>query len=80
MHYVYILRSESSPDAIYIGSTSDLRRRLGEHNRGSSQHTSKHVPWKIEFYASFNNKPKALEFEKYLKSHSGKAFTRKRLV
>jgi predicted GIY-YIG superfamily endonuclease len=32
MHYVYLLRSKSHPKQTYVGSTSDLRGRLAEHN------------------------------------------------
>lgn len=77
MHYAYILKSISEPSQTYIGYTSDLKQRLKDHNSGKSLHTSKYKPWKLEFYCAFNNKYKALEFEKYLKSHSGKAFTKK---
>jgi len=80
MHYVYILRSISHPDRTYVGSTGNLRKRLIAHNAGHSEHTSKYLPWKIEFYCAFSGKHKAEEFESYLKSHSGKAFTSKRLL
>jgi len=35
MFYVYILRSETHPNQTYIGSTSDLRKRLSENNAGN---------------------------------------------
>ena len=34
MFYTYILRSISHPEQRYIGSTSDLRKRLAKHNEG----------------------------------------------
>lgn len=37
MHYVYVL--ESSNGELYFGSTSDLKKRLGEHETGKSQAT-----------------------------------------
>ena len=80
MWYVYILRSRSSSDQEYTGATADLRRRLAEHNAGKSAHTSKFMPWELIWYGAFPDKLRALEFEKYLKSHSGRAFSRKRLV
>ncbi len=80
MHYTYILKSQSVPRQTYIGYTSDLPRRLEHHNQGFSEYTAKFRPWKLIFYAAFSNKQLALEFETYLKSHSGKAFTKKRLV
>jgi predicted GIY-YIG superfamily endonuclease len=79
MWYVYIIRSVESPDQEYIGATEDLKRRLPEHNAGKSAHTAKYLPWKLVWYCCFPDKPKALAFEKYLKSHSGRAFSKKRL-
>ena len=80
MHYTYIIRSVSSPDQVYVGSTSNLRKRLATHNAGKSPHTSKYRPWKLVFYCAFECEEKAKAFEIYLKSHSGKAFTSKRLI
>ena len=79
MWYVYILQSLSSPDEDYTGLTADLRRRLSEHNAGASAHTAKFIPWKIVWFCVFSEKQKALDFERYLKSHSGRAFAKKRL-
>ena len=80
MFYVYILRSVNHHNQTYIGYSSDLKQRLQYHNSGKCKHTSKFIPWNIEFYCAFKVKSKALNFEKYLKSHSGKAFTNKRLI
>jgi predicted GIY-YIG superfamily endonuclease len=80
MWYVYIVRSISSPEQIYVGATADLKQRLADHNAGKSPHTSKFRPWELLWYSAFNEKMRALEFEKYLKSHSGKAFAGKRLI
>ncbi len=79
MHYVYLLRSQSSPNQTYIGCTSDLKDRLKTHNAGGSPHTSKYVPWALVTYIAFDGKRKAMDFEAYLKTGSGQAFARKRL-
>ena len=79
MWYVYILRSINNPDQEYIGATANLKQRLPEHNAGKSTHTAKFKPWELIWYCAFRDKYKALEFEKYLKSHSGRAFANKRL-
>ena len=78
MHYVYLLRSISNPDQTYIGFTEDLKTRLAAHNHGQSSHTAKFKPWELIIYLAFRDRSKALSFEKYLKSHSGKAFANKR--
>jgi len=79
MYYVYMLRSLPHPNQTYIGFSEDLKTRLKAHNNGQSPHTSKHKPWELIKYIAFKEKPKALEFERYLKSHSGIAFANKRL-
>ena len=77
---MYIIRSTSAPDQEYTGATADLKQRVAEHNAGKSTHTAKFVPWKLAWYCRFPDKYVALEFEKYLKSHSGRAFAKKRLI
>jgi putative endonuclease len=79
MWYAYIIRSIDFPEQEYVGATRDLKRRISEHNAGKSAHTSKFKPWELVWYCAFRDKYKALEFEKYLKSHSGRAFAKKRL-
>jgi putative endonuclease len=79
MHHVYMLRSDTFPDQTYIGYTTDLSARLHTHNSGGSAHTSKFRPWSLVVYLAFSRKFRALEFEIYLKSHSGNAFAAKRL-
>ena len=79
MYYVYLLRSINHPDQTYIGFTEALKARLKAHNHGQSPHTSKFKPWELVTYISFSDRAKAFAFEKYLKSHSGKAFANKRL-
>ena len=79
MKYVYILQSEIEPERFYIGITDDLQARLSRHNSGQVSHTSKYKPWRIKTYIAFSDEKKAFEFEKYLKSASGRAFSKKRL-
>ncbi|OGY99009.1 MAG: excinuclease ABC subunit C [Candidatus Liptonbacteria bacterium RIFCSPLOWO2_01_FULL_52_25] len=80
MYYVYILRSAQFVNQTYIGSTSDLKERLISHNSGANKHTSKFKPWKIVWVCGFLNKERAVAFEQYLKTASGIAFRRKRLI
>ena len=78
-YYVYILKSVNFPDEIYVGFTLDTSSRLQKHNEGGSVYTKDHRTWEIVFSCSFKDKSKALAFEKYLKSHSGRVFAQKRL-
>jgi putative endonuclease len=75
--YVYRLVSEPSPDRHYVGLTEDLKVRLKKHNSGVVPHTSKYLPWEVDSAHAFKSKTKAAEFEKYLKSHSGREFARR---
>jgi predicted GIY-YIG superfamily endonuclease len=78
MKYVYLLQSQTHPTQRYVGLTSDIEKRLAAHNAGQSTHTSKFRPWELVCYLAFADETKAVEFEKYLKSGSGKAFAQKR--
>jgi putative endonuclease len=53
---------------------------MADHNAGKSKHTAKFMPWALAWYSAFLEKYVALEFEKYLESHSGRAFSKKRLL
>jgi predicted GIY-YIG superfamily endonuclease len=76
-HYVYILVSKSDESRHYTGLTRDLESRLKAHNGGNVSHTAKSRPWQIETAVAFRSRKKAVAFEKYLKSHSGRAFATK---
>jgi len=74
---VCILVSLSHPARRYTGCTTDLETRLRVHNAGTCPHTSKFIPWRIETAIAFASRQKAMAFERYLKTHSGRAFAAK---
>ena len=76
-YHVYIIKSISFPSETYIGFTTDIKKRLKKHNESGTNYTSKFKPWKFKNIITFTDKDKALAFEKYLKSHSGRAFAKK---
>ena len=78
MFYVYLIRSINFSEITYVGYTTDLKKRLQAHDAGSSIHTAKYKPWKLEIFLGFTDENKAKNFEKYLKSQSGRAFAKKR--
>ena len=78
MFYVYVLRSESD-SGLYIGYSSDLRRRLAAHKQGAAQATSHRGPWSLIYYEAYTEQADALGREKYLKSGGGRIFLRKQL-
>ena len=76
-HYVYILIDTATQSHHYVGVTQDLRARLAKHNAGEVVHTSKFRPWRIQTAIAFDSKEKAFAFEKYLKSGSGREFSKR---
>ncbi|MDO8582703.1 MAG: GIY-YIG nuclease family protein [bacterium] len=80
MYYVYLLKSIKD-GTYYTGMTEQLvTNRLKEHNANSNKYSSEHAPFKLIWHCAFQNKQKALLFEKYLKSGSGIALRNKRLI
>ena len=79
MHYVYLIRSDPFPQQTYMGLTDNLKVRLQKHNEGGSPHTASYKPWSLMSYHAFSTRQQASEFERYLKSGSGRAFAKKRL-
>ena len=77
MYYVYSLKCR---DGFYIGYTLNLKERIDRHTKGHVPATAERLPLKLEFYFAIKDKYKAFEFEKYLKSGSGRAFIKKHLV
>jgi predicted GIY-YIG superfamily endonuclease len=77
MFYVYILQSDAAGEHYYTGLTGDLRSRVRSHNAGRVPHTSKFKPWRLKTYVAFTDRFRAAEFERYLKSSSGRAFLKK---
>ena len=80
MYYVYLLLSEAHRNQHYIGLTRDLKKRMADHNRGDSKHTSKFGPWLLAAYFAFGQEKTAITFEKYLKSGSGRAFLKRHVL
>lgn len=79
MYYVYIIRSVKH-GSFYVGSTSNLKERLRDHNQRTVKTTKVGVPYILVWYCGFVNRLKALDFEKYLKNGSGFAFRNKHLI
>ncbi len=77
MWYVYILKCS---DGYYTGCTGDLKDRLLRHEKGHVEATMGRRPVSLQTYFAFSDKYKAFDFEKYLKSGSGRAFLKKRLA
>jgi len=79
MFYSYIILS-SKAHIFYFGYTDDLANRLKQHNEGKVPSTAPHKPWELIWYGAFSTEKEARDFERYLKTGSGKSFAYKRLV
>ncbi|MFQ5663720.1 MAG: GIY-YIG nuclease family protein [Terriglobia bacterium] len=79
MWYVYILRS-TRDGKLYVGSTADLQRRLQEHRDGRCTSTRVRRPLTLEAYVAVKEESTARSLEVYLKSGSGIATLRKRIL
>lgn len=77
-YYVYYLNnSEGIP---YVGCTSDLKDRLKRHNKGYVDATRDRRPWSLIAFFGFNNEKAAFNFEKFLKTGSGREFIKRRIT
>jgi predicted GIY-YIG superfamily endonuclease len=73
---VYVLRNATKPPKFYVGLTSEMNGRLDDHNAGRCPHTARHRPWHVHVVIAFADEPRAIRFERYLKSGSGREFAR----
>ena len=80
MYVVYILRSLNHPGRLYIGLTTDLKKRLESHNDETSTYSKRYSPWELEASINIKDKKTAENLERYLKTGSGFAFMKKRLL
>ena len=78
MYYDYILCCNDN--TYYTGCTEDLKQRFDRHSKGYVVSTKNILPVKLVYYCAFNDKYKAHNFEKYLKSGSGIAFRNKHSI
>lgn len=73
MFFVYVLFSNSLSKR-YVGSTSNLDKRLSEHNSGKSKFTKGGIPWQLVYSEQFDTNSDARKRELFLKSGAGRKF------
>jgi putative endonuclease len=78
MYYTYILRSLKD-HKLYTGFTKNLKLRFELHQKGMVDSTSHRRPLILVYYEACLNQQDATHREKYLKTHWGKMFIKKRL-
>jgi len=57
---------------MYVGYSTNLKRRLAEHQRGLSLATKPYRPFELVFYEAYKSKSDAKRRESYFKSNQGK--------
>ena len=77
-YYTYVIQSIKDGN-FYTGFTSDLRKRLQEHNKGNNISTKWRVPFMLIYYEACLDIEDAKRREKYLKSGIGKKYIKMRL-
>ena len=76
MFFVYVLYSLND-HGLYIGYTTDLRRRMQEHEEGLSKSTSWRRPLILAYYEAYFCQADAEGRERFLKSGAGRVYIRK---
>jgi len=71
LFYTYILINKSASKT-YTGSTTNLGRRLSEHNSGKVSFSRAYRPYEIVHYEVFESQKEAREKEKFYKSTTGR--------
>ncbi len=74
MQYVYFIRLSNGN--VYTGSTTDLRRRIGQHAAGGVVSTRGYLPIILIGYEAFVLKSDAQRREKFMKTTEGKRLFR----
>lgn len=74
---VYVLTSAGRGAHYYVGLTHDVRARLDDHNAGRCTHTARYRPWHLHVTIELPDEQRAIAFETYLKSGSGRAFAKR---
>ena len=76
--YVYVLKSVKDGN-LYTGYTSDLEKRLFEHNSGLSKATKGRSPFELVYKEEYDNRSDAMKREKFLKTGKGRDFLKTRV-
>ena len=75
--FVYVLKSADPKSHFYTGLTTDVRARLADHNAGRCPHTARYRRWQLHVTIELPDEQRAVAFERYLKSGSGRAFAKR---
>ncbi|MBI5475705.1 MAG: GIY-YIG nuclease family protein [Ignavibacteriales bacterium] len=76
--YIYVLRSLKD-NQNYVGYTTNIQRRIKEHNNGLVISTRKRRPLTLVYWEGCLNRQDATTREKYLKTAWGKRYIKNRI-
>lgn len=71
MYIVYIIKSKSR-NWHYVGFTTNIKRRLKQHNLGKVRSTKPYRPFELKYTKEYSTSSEARKTEKYLKVGSNK--------
>ncbi len=77
MYYVYFLKSLKNSD-LYVGSTENLKQRIGKHNAGKVKSTKSYRPWHLLGFEVYNSRSEAVTRERFLKTGQQKELLKKK--
>ena len=72
-----VLKNADDASQFYVGLTSDVKARLVDHNAGRCPHTASRRTWQLHVAVELPDEERAIRFERYLKSGSGRAFAKR---
>ena len=77
MNHVYVIRSKEG--LLYIGSTTDLEKRLYQHQNHLAGWTRRGTGWKLVYKEEYNTYTEARKREIWMKTGIGREYLNKRL-
>ncbi|HBK87290.1 MAG TPA: hypothetical protein PKM91_03860 [Cyclobacteriaceae bacterium] len=78
MWNIYVLQGVKG--GLYKGCVEDLNAELEKHRQGLMENSKDQLPLDLIFTAAFPDKNKARDFERYLRSGSGRSFLKRHVV
>ena len=64
--YLYIIKSERN-NKYYIGVSSNIGKRLSQHNAGKEKSTKSYVPWVLVYFEKYDSRGEAMIRERFIK-------------
>ncbi|MFC2084366.1 GIY-YIG nuclease family protein [Bacteroidota bacterium] len=74
MKYIICILKSIKDNKRYVGMTSDIKRRIKEHNSGLVKSTRNRKPFELIYTEEFATKNGAMKREKFFKSGKGREF------